>query len=354
MKITNQSKLLQNARPHAILFGCLVAALVLSATSPVYAEYAKHSFLQAVGNNGYKTSDPFSPGTYKGIVLNNPDDMLNTSAGAPAWMGGMWQVFIQSVETDDWGGSALWMGQYYGKRYDRDEEESYTDAEWEAEMLRVNYPIYNGSSTTEPLRAGDLIEVEANGSLFYAGKRNINEEHHNGSEYDFHITILERDQILPGPTTIQIANVKDESDYIFNATDPDEDGTPLGYDDVEGCEKYQSQRVTLQNVRLKEGEAVKWEANAMLTLIDADNSDLEFSMHLGLNEELATMTPPSGVFNVTGIFNQEADATYMDGYELWVMNTSDINVIPEPGTLAMLILGGLWFVGYCCRRRRQL
>ena len=48
-------------------------------------------------------------------------------------------------------------------------------------------------------QAGDLVEVTANRSLFYGGKRNINEAHDTEPDADFQIRLVEANHGLPAP-----------------------------------------------------------------------------------------------------------------------------------------------------------
>jgi len=274
--------------------------------------------------------------TLKGIVLNNPGDMLNGAFDAPGFMGGQWQVFIQATESGDSGGTALWMGQKYGNLPTR--TDSYTQEAWNAEMTRLNYA---DGSVTEPLRAGDLIEVEAHGSLFHAGKRNVNEEHWTDEDYNFDITILQRGTAadLPAASDITISDVKDtEDEFIFDQTRQ------------EGAEAYQATLVRLKNVSLVDPTGEDWGLDQ--TVMVTDDSGLTFPMHLGINESIDIMGKPTTPFDVVGIFNQEdSSEPYTGGYELWVMNAGDFTAVPEPGSMVLLISGGLVLLS-CGRRIR--
>jgi len=318
--------------------------LTLCLAPTALADYTTHSVLQAVDSNGNSTfippSFPDESMMLKGIVLNNPADMLNGTFDAPGFMGGQWQVFIQATESGDSGGTALWMGQKYGNLPTR--TESYTESVWNAEMLRLNYPVGpGGGNVTEHLRAGDLIEVEAHGSLFYGGKRNVNEEHWTDSDYDFDITILQRGTAadLPTPNDITLADVKDaEDEFIFDQTRQ------------QGGEAYQATRVRLKNVSLVDPLGSGWGLDETVMVTDGDG--LTFPMHLGINESLATMPAELATmpFDVVGIFNQEdGSSPFTGGYELWVMNAGDFRPVPEPGSLVLLVSGAL--VLLACRRK---
>ena len=60
--------------------------------------YTQHAVYQAVDANGFGTF-PVEAGPVKmqGILLHDPADMLDTTPGAPAFMGGQWQLFVQAV-----------------------------------------------------------------------------------------------------------------------------------------------------------------------------------------------------------------------------------------------------------------
>lgn len=335
----------------ACLLAGLLAGLLVGYTPPAHPQdyFTKHSVFQAVGDDGKSSYTFIAPEKLRGVVLNNPEDMLDPAAGAPGFMGGQWQVFLQAVDLEagqwdpgdpanrdtgaDFGGTALWMGQYVGKIRGDHPLLSYTDQEWDAEMLRVNYPP-DGNPADLRLRAGDLVEVLARGSLWYNGKQNVNEEHWKTPSFDFDLTIVQPGYGLPDPVEITLSDVKDAADdYIFAPTDPEGDGIPLDHDQIVGCEKYQSQLVTIEDVVVLDPD--NWGPDAMVTL--SDGAGRTFPMHLGRNRALAAMGPPTGTFDATGIFNQEA-ADGVSGYELWVMTPGQV---PEPGTAALACCGAV-------------
>ena len=346
----------RKTRPGTTLCACGAATAFFLGFLPLAraVEYTKHSNFQVVDSNGMSAYSGPIPLYLKGVVLNNPEDMLNGTPNynsIPWDLGGQWQIFIQAVDGADWGGTCLWMGQNYGNLgFINDPADKYTNAQWTAQLLRLNYC----GSETQPLRAGDLIEVYARGTLWYAGKRNVNEQHMANGPYQFDITMLQRGYGLPAPAQINLADVRDAANHeIFQATENSaQPHTALAYDQVSGGEKYQSQRVTLQNVRLKPGQAANWQLGGKVMLTDA--SGREFPLLLGLNPSLVQMTPPAGDFNVTGIFDQQSitSPTTMgiDGYQLWVMSPSDIVIVPEPSVWMMLALVGISWAAV--RRRR--
>jgi len=262
-------------RALAAILNILAVSLALTATAAWgqgrfedfdQIPYTPFRDMQAVDADGLGTwqvpipGGSFDPGyKLRGVVLNDPMDMLDMtpnhipSGPGTMWqLGGTWQVFIESVSLPgdaaehpeligDFGGAAVWMGQNYGNHiwhhpdgpffsgtYADSTAYSYTDADWglvadgptAGEMGRLNWPLdaRTGLPVTEPLRAGDLIEVRARGGLFYSGKFNANEEHDNDPRFDFDIVLLDRDLPLV-PTEISIPDVKDPGDaFLFDPT----------------------------------------------------------------------------------------------------------------------------------------
>lgn len=264
-----------------------------------------HSTLQGVSPSGDST---FSSGSFpirlRGVVLNNPADMLDSTPDFIPYsgpqnffqLGGEWQIFIQSVDPGDIGGTALWMAQNVGNvPWHQDSDYSYQDAEWIAEINRL--------SLDGTLAAGDLIEVRARTGLPFGGKFNVNENHSNDPENDFEIILLEKEYGLPDPANISIADVKDEFDQDL-----------FDYTRQVGGERYQAQLVQLDNLQLLSGV---WAPDEMVTV--TDESGLTLSMRLGLDSAFSSMLAPTGLFSATGIFNEESS-----GYQLWVTDADKI------------------------------
>src|SRR4030042_1273352 len=176
----------------------LLACLGLNASPVAWAEepdwdaleYTLMREMQAVDANGDGTWSVPTLGppdyqqayTLRGVVLNDPADMLDSTPdyipcgeGTLWQLGGLWQVFIQYLDNpdvayddEDCGGAALWMGQNYGNhalRYD-DSSFSYSDAEWTSEV--------EGVGLAGTLQAGGLIEVHARGGVFHKGQVKVN------------------------------------------------------------------------------------------------------------------------------------------------------------------------------------
>jgi hypothetical protein len=265
----------------------------------------KHATLQGVNTAGNSTfSSAAFPIRLQGIVLNDPEDMLDSTANYIPFsgpqdffnFGGQWQVFIQSVDPNDIGGTALWMAQNVGNvPWHQDSDYSYSNDDWNAEISRLSL---NGT-----LQAGDLIEVRARTGLPFGGKFNVNENHSNEPEFDFEIVLLQKDYGLPTPQEISISDVRNEFDQdLFDFTRQT------------GGERYQSQLVQLDHLQLVSGS---WAPDELVTVTDESGRTL--SLKLGLDSAFGSMSTPTGVFSATGIFNQEST-----GYQLWVTEANDI------------------------------
>jgi hypothetical protein len=314
-----------------------------------------HAALQAVKADGTSAWTGSLPFTIRGILLNNPEEFLDSTPRFVPWddgagagqMGGEWQVFIQAAEPEDRGGTACWMGQNYGNLgWIKDSAKNYTDAEWTAEVNRLNRDPQNNHR----FRKGDLVEITANRSLFYGGKRNINEAHDKNVAADFSIVLVRADVGLPAPEVITLADL----------VRPD-DGNPDTKEDIfdparaTGGERYQGVRVRINSLTLTDvsgwGKMVWAERKCRVT----DGTGRSFTVRTALGN---WGPPPTGVFHATGILNQESgsgsDGTF--GYELFVQEIEDtappalrINVVSWPASAPGFRLqsrsqlgGGLW------------
>ncbi|MFO0948525.1 MAG: hypothetical protein U1D30_21815 [Planctomycetota bacterium] len=295
--------------------------------------YTKHRQLQASLANGSPafSGDSF-PIKLTGVILNNPSDMLDGTPNFIPWSGGstafalgaQWQMFIQSVDPADQGGTALYMAQNYGNfPWVADSLASYSNEQWLGELQRLTL---DGT-----LEVGDLVEVRARVGLPFGGKYNVNEAHSNDPDNDFEIVVLQKNHGLPSPVDITISDVKNELDQdIFDFT-----GNI-------GGERFQSQLVRLQNVHLMSDAGWTPDGEVFVT----DESGRTLRVKLGLNKDFLDLEAPLGAFDVVGIFNQESS-----GYQIWVMDPQGIAAVPEASTFVLVSaasgLGIFWH-----RRRR--
>jgi len=257
----------------------------------------------------FQTIDCYGIGTYnvpdrvvlEGIVLNKPGDMLNPEPNYqefPVDMGGQWQIFIQG-EGNDHAGTSLYIGQNYELLPWIGPGGSYSDPDWIHEMRRLN---------TAKFGPGDRVRVTGY-YLFYKGKTNINEQHHNETEYNFTVELLERGTGLPRPEVVTINELKDSADnFIFDANR------------FQGCEYYQGRLVRINDVNFA-SDVNDWAQDAILTITDGIKT---FPVKLGLGSGIYpgsnNLTSP---FDVIGILDQDAPGWPPDcraGYRIWIMD----------------------------------
>ncbi len=293
------------------------AALIVPRPARSDPPLETHARLQAVRADGTSAWEGSLPFTLRGVLLNDPEEFLDSTPRFVPWndgagagqMGGQWQVFIQAADPEDRGGTACWLGQNYGNlAWIRDSARSYTDAEWLAEVQRLN----RDPLTNHRFRKGDLVEVTARRSLFYGGKRNINEAHDKNSDADFALRLVWADYGLPEPEVITLADL----------VRPD-DGDPNTREDIfdptrqSGGERYQGMRVRINAVKLTEAGGwgrVPWNERRCRV---SDGTGRFFPVRTSLR---TWGPPPTGWFDAIGILNQESgsgtDGTH--GYELFV------------------------------------
>jgi hypothetical protein len=288
-------------------------AFVLSA-APVLGQTETHANLQAVTSVGLSAWTGDLPFVLRGVLLCDPDEMLDSTPNAaanPAGMGGEWQVAFQAAEPGDRGGTTCWIGQNYGSLPWVGDELSYTDEAWVSEILRLNHD----PSTGHPFRAGDLIEVTARRSLFYGGKRNINEAHDIEPETNFELRLLQASHGLPAPEVITLADV------MQIGGDPGDRKTwPALFDPTRatGAEHYQGMRVHLTDITLLSTEG--WNpTNSWSTRLCTvtDGAGRLFSLR---HPRYGVGPAPAGPFDAIGIFTQESGSGSQgtNGYELFV------------------------------------
>jgi hypothetical protein len=305
-------------------FGAIVAAVFVATASWAQTEVL-HRDLQAVNSMGVSTWTGAHPFVVRGVILNNPEGMLDSTwdpdAVASNRMGAQWQIFIQAVSTNDRGGTALWLGQNYNSLGPWiPEGNHYDEAAWSNEMFRVNFD----SNTLHQFRAGDYVEVTARQSLFYGGKRNVNEAHRTTPSNDFSIALIQAGYGLPDPETIVLSNlVSSGTNEIFDATR------------MTGGEYYQGMRVRLEGIRLTTNYfgtngwgKTAW-AERRCTVTDGEGR------YFALRMPLTDLGPaPDDWFSAVGILNQESgsgtDGRF--GYELFVQEIGP--------TLRQIVSGG--------------
>ncbi|MCU0784120.1 MAG: hypothetical protein MUF81_08770 [Verrucomicrobia bacterium] len=277
-----------------------------------------HTNLQAVdavGKSAWSVSFPFA---ITGVLLCNPDEMLDSTPNFLPYnegenagkLGGEWQIAFQAVEQGDRGGTFCYMAQNYGNQSGiRNSDFSYTNEAWTAEILRLNFD----PATMHQFRAGDLIEVTARKSLFYGGKRNINEAHGNDATNNFELRLVTANYGLPAPEVITLADVKSaDSNYIFDQTR------------ATGGEHYQGMRVRINSLTLTTTNGWNptntW-GNRLCTT--TDGTGRTFSLR---HPRYSLGNAPAGTFDAIGIFNQESGSGSQgtNGYELFVQQ-----VIPQ-------------------------
>ena len=285
--------------------------VALLAISAVAGAQDLHKDIQAVDADGNPTHpkvgaaiDPANQIVLGGIVLNNPEDILDSTAAYSEQMwdlGGQWQIYVQAVAADDFGGTACWIGQNYGNLpwIGFPSINNYSDAEWIVEMNRLNF---DGG---HEIRQGDLVRITGYG-LAYGGKSNINERHSKSPANDFTIEYLGSSPGLPAPDVIQMSNVKDASgEFLFDQTR------------LTGCEHYQASLVRVNDVSFADDSG--WATDGTVTI--ADGFGRTFSVKLGLDNAFDLPHNLDATFDIVGIFDQEdgnGGDGWTDGYRLWV------------------------------------
>jgi hypothetical protein len=299
--------------------------------------------LEAVDTSGFSTWAGSYPLAVTGVILNDPGEMLDSTPNFIPWtgvasqfqLGGEWQIFVQAVLPGDRGGVECWMGQNYGNLpWLHSSTLSYDNATWSAEVARVGHDPATGRA----FRKGDLVTVTANGSLFYGGMQNINEEHSIDPALDFTVSLVSSNYGLPAPEALSLSSV-----ISTNLS-------PTGHYDMfdptraTGGEHWQGMRVRINGLTLVTTNG--WNTNSDWSARYCTATDGE-GRQFPLVHPLYDLGPaPTNRFDATGIFLQESgsgtDGTF--GYELFIQEVAPSAtavlaiatrpVITWPGSLA--------------------
>ncbi len=310
-------------RPARLLLAAALALPLLAA--PLRAE--THANLQSVTEAGASAWSGSYPFTVTGVLLTDPDEMLDSTASFQTYtagvMGGEWQIAVQAVFDGDQGGTVCWMGQNYAiRRSPKDDAYSYTNEWWNAEVARLNYDPATGHA----FRKGDLISVTANGSLFYGGKRNINEMHKNEAGYDFAISLVASNYGLPAPEVLSLASLVRTNDNDAATSEDIFDATR-----ATGGERWQGTRVRLNGLTLL--TTAGWNptnawGNRLCLVTDGENRFFKLR-----HPRYSLGAAPTNAFDAVGILNQESGSGSQgtNGYELFVQEI----VASQPATLTI-------------------
>lgn len=268
-----------------------------------------HWELQAVNGDGTSAWTETFPFTIQGVILNDPEEMLdpafNPDATAEGRTGGQYQMFIQAVATGDRGGSALYMAQNYEAIGPWIPSGNDYGADWTNEMQRV---MVDGNG--RKFRKGDLVEVTARKALFYNGKRNINEAHRTTVSNDFDIVLVQANVGLPPAEAITLADLKHPDDSAI-------------FDDTRttGGEHWQGMRVRLDGIRLTDTNGWGQSAWADRVCTAADDTGRTLPLRMP-RTDLGDAPATSTWFSAVGILNQENSPT--NGYELFVQEIGPV------------------------------
>jgi len=302
--------------------------------------------LEAVDDMGVSTWNGSFPIVLTGVLLTDPDEMLDSTPDYLDWddganmynLGGQWQVFVQVVTNNDRGGVECWMAQNYGNLpwEPHDGSDSYSDEVWSNEVYRVSHDPATGYA----FRKGDLVTIAANGSLFYGGMQNINEEHSTDPAYDFTISLVATNFGLPAPEVISLSSV-----ISTNLT-------ATGHYDIfdptrqSGGEFYQGMRVRINGLTLVTTDG--WNTNSDWDSRYCTATDGE-GRQFPLIHPLYDIGPaPANQFDATGVFLQESgsgtDGTF--GYELFVQEIAPsdaaiLNIAVQNGSAVVSWPGSL-------------
>jgi hypothetical protein len=309
--------------PGALLVGLALAATALAADT----RWETHWNLQSVTGTGTSAWTGTTPFTVLGVLLTDPDEMLDPTPDFIPYtgpddmfrLGGQWQVVVQAALAGDRGGTSLWMGQNYGNHpANLGEEFSYSNEAWLAEIQRVSHDPATGHA----FRKGDLVAVTANRSLFFGGKRNINEAHSIEPDASFHLSLVMPKHGLPAPEVLSLSSL----------VRPD-DGDPGTSEDIfdptraSGGEHWQGMRVRLTSLEMVDSSG--WNAAAPWGGRSSRVTDGEGRFFTLRHPRYDLGPAPTAPFDAVGIINQESGSGSqgVTGYELFVQ---EILPVEEP------------------------
>lgn len=303
--------------------------------APVRAEtHASLQSVTAVGTSAWSGSYPF---TVTGVLLSAPDEMLDSTANfqpaSAGTMGGEWQIVVQAAFPGDQGGTVCWMGQNYALRRSPGlDEYSYSNEAWNAEIARLNHDPATGRA----FRKGDLVSVTANGSLFFGGKRNINETHKVEPELDFTISLIASNYGLPVPEVLSLASLVRTNDNDASTSEDLFDVTR-----ATGGERWQGTRVRLNSLTMV--TTTGWNptntwGNRLCSVTDGENRFFKLRL-----PRYSLGDAPTNAFDAIGVLNQESGSFSQgtNGYELFVQE-----IVPsEPPVLNIAVQPGITWPG---------
>ena len=168
-------------------------------------------------------------------------------------------------------------------------------------------------ATGHTFKKGDLVAVTANQSLFYGGKRNINEGHSIDTAYDFTISLVVSNYGLPTPEIISLASLMGTDDTNSATHEDIFDSTR-----ATGGEHWQGMRVRINGLTLVTNTGWNPAGNWSQRLCTVTDGEGRYFMLRHPRYSLGDA--PTNRFDAIGVLNQESgsgsDGTF--GYELFV------------------------------------
>lgn len=280
--------------------------------APLRAE--THANLQAVTAAGKSAWAGVPPFTVVGVLLTDPDEMLdstpNFQPASAGLMGGEWQITVQAALAGDRGGTTCWMGQNYAiRRPPFDDAFSYSNEAWAAEIERLNHDPATGHA----FKKGDLVAVTANRALFFGGKRNINEAHDNDPSANFTLSLVVSNYGLPAPEVISLLSVTRTNDNIPATSEDIFDATR-----ATGGEHWQGMRVRLTGLALVDTHG--WNPTSLWNNRKCTVTDGEGRFFTLRHPRYNLGPAPTNKFDAVGVFTQESGSGIQgtNGYELFI------------------------------------